>query len=158
MVRSDVANAGLSPDGQQVVAVSRSGRISLWPVDPLPIAVRRKHRELTPDERDAYDIGTAEDRRRYRERWGADRDCRRLETVAGMFSDDPGNAALRGMMKSALEAIVNSLSKKPVESVVEQALGCIRRALKTANVSDAELRELLPEYENIAERAGREER
>ena len=126
------------------------------PVDPLPVAISRKPRELTPDERDTYEIG--EERALYRERWEASRTCRRLETLAGMLSADPDRPILRGMLKAALEAIVNSLSEKPAPSVLESTLECVARAVKTANISDAELRELLPEYDDLAGRVVREER
>ena len=45
-----------SPDGDHLLTASDDGTARLWPVDPLPVAVRRKTRELTPEERQLYGI------------------------------------------------------------------------------------------------------
>jgi hypothetical protein len=41
------------------------------PVDPMALAVQRGPRELTPDEMDRYEIGSARERARYRSEWEA---------------------------------------------------------------------------------------
>jgi WD40 repeat protein/tRNA A-37 threonylcarbamoyl transferase component Bud32 len=51
-----IKTAQLSPDGKTVLTVAWDGTARLWPVDPLPLALERKPRELTIDERAKYDI------------------------------------------------------------------------------------------------------
>jgi WD40 repeat protein len=57
-----VKSAVFSPDGQQVLTVSSDGTARLWPVDPLPLALARKPRELTPQERERFEIETTSGR------------------------------------------------------------------------------------------------
>ncbi len=48
--------AVFTPDGEQILTVSRDGGIRLWPVDPLAAAIQRKSRDLTAEERERYGI------------------------------------------------------------------------------------------------------
>jgi WD40 repeat protein len=54
--RMAVTLATFSPDGKRVATASMDGTARVWLIDPLEIAVRRKPRELTPEERQAYEI------------------------------------------------------------------------------------------------------
>jgi WD40 repeat protein/tRNA A-37 threonylcarbamoyl transferase component Bud32 len=54
--RDAVTSAAFSPDGRQVVTTSWDGTARLWPVDPLPLAIARKPRELTPEERERFEV------------------------------------------------------------------------------------------------------
>jgi WD40 repeat protein len=49
--RGAVLAATFSPDGQSIATASADGTARIWPVDPLPLALARKPRELTPEER-----------------------------------------------------------------------------------------------------------
>jgi WD40 repeat protein len=60
--RDAVTSAAFSPDGRQVVTTSWDGTARLWPVDPLPLAVARKPRELTPEERERFEVGSPDRR------------------------------------------------------------------------------------------------
>jgi WD40 repeat protein len=51
-----VDSAMFSPDSRRVATVSRDGMVRLWPVDPLPLARARKPRDLTPAERQRFDV------------------------------------------------------------------------------------------------------
>jgi WD40 repeat protein len=55
---SYVGRIAFSPDGRRVLTQNQNGKYRLWPVDPLAVAVLRQPRELTPDERRRYDIGS----------------------------------------------------------------------------------------------------
>jgi WD40 repeat protein len=51
-----VRSAVFSPDGRSVLTTSWDGTARIWPVDPLPLAVARKPRELTAAERERFEI------------------------------------------------------------------------------------------------------
>jgi hypothetical protein len=46
----------LSHNGQSVLAINRQGVARLWPVDAFELAVKRKPRNLTQEERSQYGI------------------------------------------------------------------------------------------------------
>jgi WD40 repeat protein len=48
-----------SSDSQRLLTASTDGTARIWPVDPLPLAVSRKPRELTEDERSRFQIEEA---------------------------------------------------------------------------------------------------
>jgi WD40 repeat protein len=50
-------SAEFSPDGRAVLTTSWDGTARVWPVDPLPLAIQRKPRELTAVERERFGIG-----------------------------------------------------------------------------------------------------
>ena len=52
-----VRSALFSSDGQCVVTSSADGTARIWPTDPLKIALQRKPRELTPEERARFEAG-----------------------------------------------------------------------------------------------------
>jgi eukaryotic-like serine/threonine-protein kinase len=54
--RDAVKSAEFTPDGRFVVTTSWDGAARIWPTDPLPLAVSRKPRELTAEERDRFGI------------------------------------------------------------------------------------------------------
>jgi WD40 repeat protein len=51
-----VRSAVFSSDGQSLVTSSTDGTVRTWPTDPLKIALPRKPRELTPEERARFEI------------------------------------------------------------------------------------------------------
>jgi WD40 repeat protein len=53
------SRVGFSPEGQNIVAVGRDGTTRSWPVDVIAAAERRKPRELTPAEKEAYAVWAA---------------------------------------------------------------------------------------------------
>jgi WD40 repeat protein len=57
--REGVKSAEFTPDGQFVVTSSWDGAVRLWPTDPLALAMERKPRELTAEERDRFDVDRA---------------------------------------------------------------------------------------------------
>jgi WD40 repeat protein len=52
-----VLSAAFSKDGRWVVTENQNGRSRVWPVDPLSVALQRRPRELTAEERQRYGIG-----------------------------------------------------------------------------------------------------
>ena len=54
--RMAVTLATFSPDGKRVATASMDGTARVWLIDPLEIAIMRKPRELTPEERQGYEI------------------------------------------------------------------------------------------------------
>jgi WD40 repeat protein len=55
-----VTSAAFSPNGKRVLTTSWDGTARIWPVDPLPLAVARKPRELTAEERERFEIDALE--------------------------------------------------------------------------------------------------
>jgi WD40 repeat protein len=55
--RGPVRSAVFSPDGQSVITSSADGTVLSMPVDPLKIALTRKPRELTREERARFEVG-----------------------------------------------------------------------------------------------------
>jgi WD40 repeat protein/serine/threonine protein kinase len=51
-----VVSVQFSTDGKRLLTVSTDGAARIWPVDPLALAVARKPRELTEEERALYQI------------------------------------------------------------------------------------------------------
>jgi WD40 repeat protein len=51
-----VKTAMITPDAKQVLTVSWDGTARLWPVDPLPLALERRPRPLTAEERERYEL------------------------------------------------------------------------------------------------------
>jgi WD40 repeat protein len=49
-----VTDACFHPDGRSFATADSGGGVRVWPVDPLPAAIARKPRELTPSERERY--------------------------------------------------------------------------------------------------------
>jgi WD40 repeat protein len=54
--RMAVTLATFSPDGKRVATASMDGTARVWLIDPLEIAIMRKPRELTQEERQGYEI------------------------------------------------------------------------------------------------------
>jgi WD40 repeat protein/serine/threonine protein kinase len=51
-----------SSDSHRLLTVSTDGTARIWPIDPLPLAVARKPRELTADERARYQVESRDSR------------------------------------------------------------------------------------------------
>jgi WD40 repeat protein len=54
-----VRSACFSPDGKEVLTAALDGTARLWPVDPLPLALARRPRELTAEEQGRFGITTS---------------------------------------------------------------------------------------------------
>jgi WD40 repeat protein len=52
-----VTAAGFNPDGGSVVTASEDGAARVWPADLWPAILRRKPRDLSPAERERFDVG-----------------------------------------------------------------------------------------------------
>ena len=65
---SRVSSAQFSPDGRRIVTASWDNTTRIWPLDLLSIAMKRKPRDFTPDEEDAFEIGSPEERWAHRQR------------------------------------------------------------------------------------------
>ena len=86
-------HATFSADGNEVLTVTARGVVRTWPLDPLTVALERKPRELTPAERNQYEIGTEDERKTYRAEW---EDARQREDLAAherAVHLDPDNPA-----------------------------------------------------------------
>jgi WD40 repeat protein len=59
-VEGGFRSATFFPDGRRLLTLSDYGVIRTWPVDPLAVALERKPRDLTPEERAYYEIGNPE--------------------------------------------------------------------------------------------------
>jgi WD40 repeat protein/serine/threonine protein kinase len=51
-----------SSDSHRLLTVSTDGTARIWPIDPLPLAVARKPRKLTADERARYQVESSSER------------------------------------------------------------------------------------------------
>jgi WD40 repeat protein len=51
-----IVRIAFSPDGRHVFAVDQASRERLWPIDPLPLALTRRPRELTSAERQRFEL------------------------------------------------------------------------------------------------------
>jgi WD40 repeat protein len=51
------SRAVFSPDGRQILTYFVGGAARIWPVDPLPVAVKRLPRDFTDQERRYFEIG-----------------------------------------------------------------------------------------------------
>jgi WD40 repeat protein len=51
-----VYSVAFSPDGERALTASQDGTARLWPIDPLPLAQRRRPRELTEEECRLFDV------------------------------------------------------------------------------------------------------
>jgi WD40 repeat protein/serine/threonine protein kinase len=52
-----VYDVAFSADSQRIVTTSQDGTARIWPIDPLPAAIARKPRDLTPAERARFRTG-----------------------------------------------------------------------------------------------------
>jgi WD40 repeat protein len=55
--RGPVFEATFSPDSMSVITGSGDGTARIWPIDPLPVAIARKPRDLTSRERGLFEVG-----------------------------------------------------------------------------------------------------
>jgi WD40 repeat protein len=55
--RGPVLEAAFSPDSISVITGSGDGTARIWPIDPLPVAISRKPRDLTSRERGLFEVG-----------------------------------------------------------------------------------------------------
>lgn len=62
-------SAVFSPDGKRVVTACMDGTARIWLLDPLPAAIKRAFRDLTPEEMDQFNIGAPAEREAYRREW-----------------------------------------------------------------------------------------
>jgi WD40 repeat protein len=54
--KGPVLTAAFSPDGRHIATGSADGTVRIWPLDPLPLAIARKPRELTAAERERFGV------------------------------------------------------------------------------------------------------
>ncbi len=59
LAETEFTSVAFSADGGRLLTTSSDGTARIWPVDPLPLAVARKPRELTADERVRFQIEPA---------------------------------------------------------------------------------------------------
>jgi hypothetical protein len=69
--RPGAFTASFSPDSTAVRLYRGDGVIETWPLDLLSAARKMCPRDLTPDERDLYEVGTPEERAGRRLLWNA---------------------------------------------------------------------------------------
>jgi WD40 repeat protein len=48
--------AHFRPDGRELLTVTEDGAVRLLPIDPLPLALSRRPRELSPDTKQGFDV------------------------------------------------------------------------------------------------------
>ncbi|HUY31410.1 MAG TPA: malectin domain-containing carbohydrate-binding protein [Pirellulales bacterium] len=103
-------DAAFSPDGRWFVTGFKDGSARVWPVRPTELAQRQVPRELTPDERDLFQIGGDQERAGYRRASNRRALARLLAglSLAPVKSADQARGA-RALVDQALLEFVESL-------------------------------------------------
>ncbi len=143
-----------SPDGQRVVTGSWDQTARIWPLDVLDAALKRKPRELTPDEVDLYELGLPAERKAYRQTWEVQRLCRQIEIGGRMLSADPENKRLREDLESTLKKLVELLSETPTESDINKALEAIGGAVEDYGLPVSDVQDVLSDIKALRKQSG----
>ena len=137
-----------------MVTASLDNTARIWPVDILTAALKRKPRELTPDEVEFYDIGTADERKAYRQTWEVQRLCRQIEVLGKMLSADPDNKRPRKDLPSTLKLLVELLSENPTESDINQAREAILKSVEDDGLSVSDVQDVLSDIKALRRQEG----
>ena len=121
--------AAFSTDGESLYTLSGDRNIRKWPLAPLPVALAVKPRELTPEERDRFGVGTLEDRALRRTRRSLRFHRRNCDVARQTWRRLPEDWRTRARYSSCLRAWAQELKKHPEDSV-RQDLEELRLHLK----------------------------
>ncbi len=124
-----VEQADFSASGTEVLTVSGpGGEVRRWPLDPLPESRRRIHRHLSPSEMDRLDVGTVEERQRYRRTWEMERSIQEVEKQTGAVASSSSDPFDLKDLAGNLRALLQVFGSPQLDGEREKVLEVARRA------------------------------
>lgn len=136
--KTKIKDLEICADEQWVATLTTGGAVRIWPVDPAPYARKFAPRELTPAERELYQVGTKEERIREAGRWTLAREREVLMLYEkGLDSTAQAMARVRPSYLRSVKTLCDALRVVDEEKVTlaeEELLA----SLKTIGKSDLE--------------------
>ena len=127
-------------DGRALLTLSELDMVArVWPLDLPGAAQQRLRRELTPDERARFDVGTVEEQSAIRQAWDARQLQRELDLTFSFVEANPNNSSASAMlfeqMNNMAELLAEDLSDD-ARRTLDLTLDAIeRRRAPTADIA-----------------------
>jgi hypothetical protein len=140
------AEALFTADGRRFITRSNSGQIKVHPVDPFEEARPLLPRELTAEEMEQYEVGSAEERGR--RRWESlDLVTRDLQTALAFQRDQPQHEAGAAFAHARLLGLKAKLSEPGFQGPPPAALRQVLDEIRSVLGSQANLKKSLDEVD-----------
>jgi WD40 repeat protein/serine/threonine protein kinase len=155
--RRGFSGSALTPDGRWIITAA-DGRARIWPANAAELAERARPRSLTPEERERYPFGTAEERAAYRVDRQVKSACQTLKLLAQALASGPVNAsAVREYFHSTLGKLLDSLAAVPGGDRLPALLKEIEETVANCpGVDAASMALLAAKYRALGDDAGAE--
>jgi hypothetical protein len=141
--RRGFSGSALTPDERWIITVA-DGTARIWPANPAELAERARPRSLTPEERERYPFGTAEERAACARDRQVKSACQTLKLLGTALASRPINAdVVRGRFHSTLRNLLDSLAAAPAGDHMPTLLREIEQTLARCPGVDAVSRALL---------------